>query len=146
MAWCERSGVEHVFGLARNARLEKMLSPTLEQVKQEQQALGEHSLRRYTELRYQTQKSWSQERRGVGKAERLGEKNNPRFGVTSLDATAFPAEMLYAQIYCARGDMETQEITDPKASIAPHGGPLRQIRHVDALSRLTHAILVNSPG
>ena len=32
------------------------------------------------------------------------------------------------------------------ASMATHGALRRQIRHVDALSRLTHAILVNSPG
>jgi hypothetical protein len=108
MAWCEAHAVQYVFGLARNARLEQMLRPALEQVAAQQHMLGERTLRSYVELRYQTQKSWSRERRVVGKAERLGDKDNPRFVVSSLDAQEFPAERLYAQIYCARGDMENR--------------------------------------
>jgi hypothetical protein len=34
---------------------------------------------------YRTRKSWSRERRVVGKAEHTGDKSNPRFIVTSLE-------------------------------------------------------------
>jgi len=44
----------------------------------------------------------------VGKAEQLGDKSNPRFVVTSLRAKDIPAERLYSEIYCARGDMENR--------------------------------------
>jgi len=108
MAWCEAHQVEYVFGLARNSRLEKLLSPAMEQVVQEQQRTGEASVRRYEELRYRTEKTWSCTRRVVGKAERLSEKSNPRFVVTSLGEKDFPARVLYAEIYCARGDMENR--------------------------------------
>jgi hypothetical protein len=108
MAWCEAHGVEYVFGLARNSRLQQLLEPTLEAVREEQEQSGAHAVRRYEELRYQTLKSWSRERRVVGKAERLGDKDNPRFVVTSLETESFPAPALYAEIYCARGDMENR--------------------------------------
>ena len=108
MAWCETHSVEYVFGLARNSRLQQLLAPTLEAVRTEQAESGAHAVRRYEELRYQTLQSWSRERRVVGKAERLGDKDNPRFVVTSLAAESFSAPELYAEIYCARGDMENR--------------------------------------
>ena len=108
IAWCEAHGVEYVFGLARNARLQQLLAPAFEAIREEQEQSGAHAVRCYEELRYQTLKSWSRERRVVGKAERLGDKDNPRFVVTSLAAESFPAPELYAKIYCARGDMENR--------------------------------------
>jgi hypothetical protein len=108
MAWCEGHSVEYVFGLARNTRLQELLAPALEAVRAEQAENGVHAVRRYEELRYRTLQSWSRERRVVGKAERLGDKDNPRFVVTSLSAESFPAAQLYAEIYCARGDMENR--------------------------------------
>jgi hypothetical protein len=44
----------------------------------------------------------------VGKAEQLPGKANPRFVVTSLNAQAWPAPVLYEQLYCARGEMENR--------------------------------------
>ena len=35
-------------------------------------------------------------------------KENPRFVVTSLSNEAWPAQALYEQLYCARGDMENR--------------------------------------
>ena len=108
MAWCEAHGVEYVFGLARNPRLQRQLEPALEAVRAEQEQSGAQAVRCYQELRYRTQKSWSRERRVVGKAERLRDKDNPRFVVTSLGSDLAAAEQLYAEIYCARGDMENR--------------------------------------
>jgi len=42
----------------------------------------------------------------VAKAEHLAKGENPRFVVTSLDAQDWPAQPLYEQLYCARGEME----------------------------------------
>ncbi len=53
-------------------------------------------------------KSWSQERRVVGKAESTGKGSNPRFVVTSLGAKWWPAQKLYEQLYCARGEAENR--------------------------------------
>jgi hypothetical protein len=107
LAWCEAQGVEYVIGLARSTRLQRLLEPAMEAVRAEQAAQG-GAVRRYVELRYQTLKTWSRERRVVGKAEQLPGKANPRFVVTSLSAERVEAATLYAQIYCARGDMENR--------------------------------------
>jgi hypothetical protein len=67
-------------------------------------------------LTYQTKNSWGRARRVIGKAEILGEKQNPRFIVTDLTGEEEWAEdlpgltdgrALYEKFYCARGDMES---------------------------------------
>ena len=68
MKWCEEHRVDYVFGLARNRRLEGALEPELQQAQALQQASGS-SARVYKDFHYQTRKSWTQERRVVGKAE-----------------------------------------------------------------------------
>jgi hypothetical protein len=109
MAWCEQSGVDFVFGLARNARLEAMIEPDLllaHAVSVEEREGA--PVRAFRELRYRTQNSWTCERRVVAKAEWLGDKFNPRFVVTSLRPKQHEARALYEQLYCARGDMENR--------------------------------------
>ncbi len=64
--------------------------------------------RRFGDFCYRTRDSWSRERRVVGKAEHLPGKSNPRFIVTSLPADVWPAQALYEQFYCARGEMENR--------------------------------------
>ena len=100
MAWCEgQAGVDYVFGLAQNARLQQA-------VRQQQERS-----RRYRDFRYRTRASWSRTRRVVGKAEWLpGEtrNNNVRFVVTSLEQRRWGTRELYAELYCARGDMENR--------------------------------------
>ena len=107
MAWCEAHDVGYVLGLARNRRLVRAIGRELEQVREEAERTGEKA-RRFRDLRYRTKKSWSRERRVVAKAEQLGDKANPRFVVTSLDAISYPAQGLYETLYCARGDMENR--------------------------------------
>ena len=79
----------------------------MEQAQALQQANGS-SARVYKDFRYQTRKSWSQERRVVGKAEYTGKGSNPRFVVTSLGAKRWPAQKLYEELYCARGEAENR--------------------------------------
>jgi len=109
MAWCEDNGVDYVFGLARNERLQQMIAADLELVRAV--SLEERDgapTRAYRELRYRTRDSWTRERRVVAKAEWLGDKHNPRFVVTSLGEQQHPAQALYEELYCARGDMENR--------------------------------------
>jgi hypothetical protein len=107
MSWCEANGVEYVLGLARNSRLQTILEPEQVRARAQYEETGEPA-RFFKDFRYQTQKSWSCERRVVGKAEQLPGKANPRFVVTSLPEKEANAEKLYKEIYCARGDMENR--------------------------------------
>jgi Transposase DDE domain group 1 len=107
MGWCEANGVEYIFGLARNERLVASIASELAGA----EALAAQSgkpARVFKELRYQTRKSWSCERRVVAKAEHLPKGANPRFIVTSLKQEAIEAQELYETIYCARGEMENR--------------------------------------
>ena len=105
MGWCEQQGVFYVLGLARNARLLALLTPALVRARERAVLCGGHT-REFAELKYRTLDSWSRERRVVGKAEFLGDKDNPRFIVTNLAAQTQAAAPLYEQVYCARGEME----------------------------------------
>ncbi len=107
MAWCEDNGVHYVFGLARNQRLEALIADELAEACAKAKESGKPE-RLFKELRYQTLKSWSRERRVVAKAEHLPQGKNPRFIVTSLTREAVEAQELYEKIYCARGDMENR--------------------------------------
>lgn len=108
MTWCEANKVDFVFGFARNTRLETLLEPAMRQAHAQQTATGEPA-RVFTEFAYQTTSgSWSQSRRVIGKAEVLGDKENPRFVVTSLVGPEWEAKALYEDLYCARGEMENR--------------------------------------
>lgn len=128
MTWIEgQPGVHYVFGLARNARLQDLLAPEFENVRNAHAAACElargegreepRAARGFAEFQYRTQKSWSRPRRVIGKAEITGDKDNPRFIVTDLTgqepwAKDLPAlatgRDLYENFYCARGDMENR--------------------------------------
>ena len=107
MAWCEKHSVDYVFGFARNPRLRRKIAKEMRQAKKEQQRTGQPS-RTFTEFFYRTRKTWSRSRRVVAKAEQLPGKENPRYLVTSLPPSAWPAQELYERLYCARGEMENR--------------------------------------
>lgn len=107
MSWCEAWGIDYVFGLARNSRLEDMLAPALADAHARYLTSGV-AARVFVDLEYQTRQSWSRPRRVVGKAEYLPKGANPRFVVTSLSADQQQALALYEDVYCARGDMENR--------------------------------------
>jgi hypothetical protein len=107
MRWCEENQVDYVLGLARNARLQRILGGELQEAKLQFHATGQAS-RVFKDFTYQTRKSWSRERRVVGKAEHLAKGSNPRFIVTSLSAEELDARSLYENMYCARGEMENR--------------------------------------
>lgn len=107
MNWCECHGVDFLLGLAKNARLKRILGQELHEAKALFETTGS-AARLYKDFDYRTRKSWSRKRRVVGKAEHLAKGANPRFVVTSLSADAYDATTLYEQEYCARGDMENR--------------------------------------
>jgi Transposase DDE domain group 1 len=107
MRWCEANGVDYLFGLAKNRRLLRILGREMHQA-QEQFARAQQPSRVFKDFTYRTHKTWSRERRVVGKAEHLARGANPRFVVTSLSAEAVAAQALYEQEYCGRGDMENR--------------------------------------
>ena len=108
MSWCEAHAVDFVFGFARNERLRRMITEAMAQAAQQHEQTHQPA-RVFAEFPYETTTgSWAQERRVVGKAECLDGKENPRYVVTSLSADTFPAQRLYEELYCARGDMENR--------------------------------------
>lgn len=133
MSWIEaQPNLHYVLGLARNARLEKMLAPTFwetaallnkEAVQAARDAAAQEpppvagTARLFAELRYRTLKSWSAERRVIGKAEITAGENNPRFIVTDITGSEPWAQAhaqfqdgcaMYEKFYCARGQMENR--------------------------------------
>ena len=107
MRWCEEHDVDYVLGLAKNKRLNRALGKELQQAKEQFQQTGA-AARCFKDFMYRTRKSWSQQRRVIGKAEHLAKGANPRFVVTSLSAQRVAAQTLYEQRYCARGEMENR--------------------------------------
>lgn len=107
MLWCETNGVDYVLGLPKNSRLKTILAEAMAQAKSQYEAT-DCAARVFRDFRYQTLKSWSCERRVIGKAEHLAKGENPRFVVTTLSTDAWDARGLYEDLYCARGDMENR--------------------------------------
>ena len=105
MAWCEgEEGVDYLFGLAKNSRLAGEIESELEEARREYERTGSPA-RVYKDFQYKTRKSWSRDRRVIGKAEHLEKGSNPRFVTTSLSDRS--ADRVYER-YCARGEMENR--------------------------------------
>ncbi len=128
MTWCEgQPEVCYCLGLAKNSVLLKNLAPALVTARMRACLCGAPSVREFAEFEYQTQQSWSQARRVIGKAEVLAGDDNPRFIVTNLPAKGFKDDKdrkrfttarLYEEFYCARGEMENvlkQQVLDLEA-------------------------------
>ena len=105
--WCEANEVDCIIGLAQNSRLRAMITAEQEQARLEFERTKQPA-RVFAELRYRTLESWSRARRVVAKAEHLAKGANPRFVVTSLTAEDRPAQPLYEEDYCGRGEAENR--------------------------------------
>jgi len=108
MSWCEASRVDYVFGLARNARLEAAVAPELARAEKTTSRATGAPARVFKELRRATLDSWTRNRRVVAKAEWAHGGSNPRFIVTSLNASAIDGRRPCEQACCARGEMENR--------------------------------------
>jgi hypothetical protein len=108
MSYCEGEGqLDYVLGLAKNSRLVEAIGKELAEAKKSYQST-QQSARVFKDFCYRTRKSWSRERRVVGKAEYLAKGENPRFIVTSIESETKAARELYEDFYCARGEMENR--------------------------------------
>jgi len=107
MRWCEDNQVGFVLGMAQNKRLTKILGKEMQAAKELFEQTGK-AARVFKDFTYKTKKSWSRERRAIGKAEHLEKGSNPRFVVTSLSAEEFSAQNVYEVEYCGRGNMENR--------------------------------------
>ena len=107
MSWCEANGVDYVFGLAKNERLQRLVNRRMKLARRRFAKTGK-AARPFGDFRYRTRTSWRRRRRVVAKAEYLAKGENPRFVVSSLTAEQAPAQQLYETIYCARGEMENR--------------------------------------
>jgi DDE family transposase len=104
---------DFVFGLAGHPVLLRQAASTLQEARRLQhqqvaltQAHGQTpptSSRLYDEFIYAA-RSWARSWRVVLKAEVMSAGDNPRLGVTSLEAPT--PQMLYEDLYCARGNCE----------------------------------------
>lgn len=116
MAWCEREGLDYIFGLAQNERLKKLIAAEMAQAEQ-QYAQSKATVRMFTEFFYETKESWSRSRRVIAKAEHMNNGANPRFVVTSLSAERMAAQELYERGYCARGDCPENRIKEQQLDL-----------------------------
>ena len=107
MAWCEANGVDFLFGLAQNPRLNAQIAAELDLVAAKSERTGKME-RRFKSFMWMTRTTWSRRRRVVAKAEWTKGEANPRFVVTSLTRDECKAKYLYEKIYCARGEMENR--------------------------------------
>jgi Transposase DDE domain group 1 len=107
MAWCEASRVDFLLGLQKNDRLVAEIASEIVQAEAKSRRTGKPA-RYFKDFRWTTRRSWSRERRVVGKAEFTGGEANPRFVVTSLKRAECRPKYLYEKLYCARGDMENR--------------------------------------
>ena len=107
MAWCEANGVHFLFGLQQNTRLVAEIADELARAEAKSRRTGKPA-RYFKEFKWTTRRSWSRERRVVGKAEFTKGEANPRFVVTSLKRAECKPKFLYEKLYCARGEMENR--------------------------------------
>jgi len=105
LRWCELHGVNYLFGLARNAVLERKLQSALEEARQRSDAQEGAAARVFCQFTYRAQK-WHAPRWVIGKAEWTQGAANPRFLITNLNPLEFEARELYEKEYCGRGNME----------------------------------------
>ncbi len=103
LRWCDKHDVGYVIGLARNAVLQRLAEPFMEKAKQAYEQSGVKQ-RNFHEVIYGA-KTWDRKRRIIVKAEVLSKGPNVRFVVTNLPDAP---EVIYDQLYTARGDMENR--------------------------------------
>jgi hypothetical protein len=108
LTFLDTMGVEYVVAMAKNAVLNRLAEPRMQQARKlsEESGQTEHL---YGEGRYAAAR-WGAERRVIFKAEVVRQagkepKDNPRFVVTNLRQNP---QWIYEQVYCARGDIENR--------------------------------------
>ena len=108
LEFLDTQGVEYVVAMAKNAVLDRLAEPQMEQTRQLSQQSGKTE-RLYGEGRYAAQ-SWLSERRVIFKAEFIQApgkqaKDNPRFLITNLKQSP---RWIYEHVYSERAEIENR--------------------------------------
>jgi hypothetical protein len=136
MAWCEANGVDYIFGLGGNDRLDRNMDGAADDVRV-RWAEGEAPVvRRYAETRYRAA-SWTCERRVAARIEASANGLDIRYVVTNRGLGS--AEWLYDTLYCERGQAEnliklhkTQLASDRTSCRSPLANQVRLVLHTAA--------------
>jgi hypothetical protein len=136
MDFCDKSGIDFVFGLAGNAALDRAVDIAADDIRTRRALAQAPALRGYAETPYQA-KSWSKARRSCARIEATTLGLDVRFVVTSLATGS--AEHIYDTLYCARGQAEnlikmhkSQLASDRTSCRAPLANQMRLILHTAA--------------
>jgi hypothetical protein len=103
MRWCDRHDVGYIIGLAQNPVLLRDAERWTTRAQERFEQTGGKQ-RLFGTFRYAAA-TWDRPRRVIVKAEHLCQGRNTRFVVTNLWG---PAQALYDELYCQRGDMENR--------------------------------------
>jgi hypothetical protein len=136
MAWCEKAGIDYVFGLAGNKVLKRLVDEAADDIRTRRALEQRPALRGYAETHYGA-KSWKAERRVAARIEATTMGLDIRFVVTNLDRGS--AEHVYNVIYCARGQAEnlikmhkSQLASDRTSCRSPLANQMRLVLHTAA--------------
>jgi hypothetical protein len=136
MDWCERNGVQYVFGLSGNAILDAQIFAVTDDICVRRARGRLALLREFTETRYAA-KSWRHPRRVVARIEATLKGLDTRYVVTNLAHGS--AEWIYGDVYCARGQAEnlikrhkSQLASDRTSCRSPLANQMRLILHTSA--------------
>jgi hypothetical protein len=144
MDWCEKNGVDYIFGLSGNVVLDRLVEAAADDVRVRRAETGAEVLRGFAETRYAA-KSWDKDRRVVARIEGSASHDDDmlrrgldiRYVVTSLKQG--DAKHIYEEIYCARGQAENlikqhkaQLASDRTSCRSPLANQMRLILHTGA--------------
>jgi len=135
MEWCERQGIDYIFGFAGNAVLKAMTQAAADALCVERVTICATKLRTFATLSYRA-KSWNRQRRIAARIEATAKGLDIRYVVTSLKGTP---KYLYETVYCARGQAENfikwhkaQLASDRTSCRDPRANQFRLILHTAA--------------
>ena len=135
MAWCEKNGVDYIFGLAGNKVLDALAGAVADDLKVRRAEAGADKLRAFTAFSYAAG-SWKRRRRVVARLEATARGFDARYVVTSLKGSA---RHLYENVYCVRGQAENlikmhkaQLASDRTSCQSPVANQVRLVLHTAA--------------
>jgi DDE family transposase len=136
MEWCEKNGIQYVFGLSKNPALDAQVYAKADEVRTRRAKGKPDVVRDYTETSYAA-KSWPHPRRVVARFEATPKGFDTRYVVTNI--THCGARWIYDSIYCARGQAEnlikrhkSQLASDRTSCRSPLANQMRLILHTAA--------------
>lgn len=135
MDWCEANGIDFIFGLSGNGRLDVLAAELADDLKVRRAEAGAERMRAFASFAYRA-RSWARERRVVARLEASTRGFDARYVVTSLSSKP---RQLYEALYCARGQVEnliklhkTQLASGRTSCQSPVANQVRLVLHTAA--------------